>query len=194
VIGEEQITSKILDALPATYETVVTARDLVGLEKQTLELLKSRLLEEVRIKKHESSTVQEEAFLSQKTQHQRKQRQKKASIEEGRRIQTVTNAAQRGHWARECKSKHSQNREERDKGLCRVFISTFEVKNISEKDIWILDSGATEHMTFRENWMEDTVKIQGREVSIADERKVPVTAKEMSRSQDSLERNGNKEF
>jgi hypothetical protein len=64
MINEDQITAKIIDALPNAYRTVVTAWDSVEKGNQTLELLKTRLLkEEVRIKKYETGTAQEDAFL-----------------------------------------------------------------------------------------------------------------------------------
>jgi hypothetical protein len=117
-------------------------------------------------------------MLSFKAKYQKRQNQNKVSIEERKKNTNCKKCEKRGHWARECKSKQSKRDEGEARGKDSVaFISTCKTKNLPEKDTWILDSGATEHMTFREDWMEDIVMIKGGDVRIADDRRVPGIAK-----------------
>lgn len=75
------------------------------------------------------------------------------------------NCRKPGHWKRECKAKRKlrketepdESKKTKREALARLEETVFAIHE-SLKTIWIMDSGATAHMTCRKEWLTDYKK------------------------------------
>jgi len=204
-VTEMDIMAKILGSLPAKYSMLSTAWDSVPVADQTVGVLLERLIkEESRLTADDSAANalaavkfcdKKKGARSDKDTHfkERSDRQGKMAVE-------CYYCKKKGHFARDC---HKQKRDkkfekERTNNENSAFIitssrskrfelnsfesaqSSGEVQNMMArdmKDIWITDSGASCHMTYRREWLTDYKSVVGEMVSLGNDKQCNVSGK-----------------
>ena len=190
-IGEKMLITRILSVLPNKFDHFHSAWDSVEEEKKTLDRLSTRLMtEEIRWKKDEQETSV--ALVTKDSNYKREQQKQSSKREYEKQGPSRFNCGKVGHLKKDCfrcftckrkghtskncfKNKkgnnsrdnqepRNENRDHSGIGLLGS-ISTIQVAN---HDAWIIDSGATDHMTGRQEWFsvfekfDNTVKIEWR--------------------------------
>ncbi|OXU18077.1 hypothetical protein TSAR_006919 [Trichomalopsis sarcophagae] len=146
---------KLLNSLPQKFSIFRKAWECTPQAKRTTELLISRLLrEDKRLSETEenqmSLALQIEAlgFKRDRSQSmgQQKQAKSKKDIEELKKRAKCEICKEKGHWARECPTKKSD-----DERSERVFVASAycisDAATDSDQNAWIADSGANMHMS-----------------------------------------------
>lgn len=133
-ISETAVITKILSTLPSKYRTFRQAWLSLEENRQTLAHLTTRLIDE-----EANITTTEEVEHALATTSS-----KKPDKKFDKRKLTCYNCKRKGHFARECRSK-TTNKQENTKESPGAFTSDVDAR-LSE-DTWILDSGASAHMT-----------------------------------------------
>lgn len=139
-ISEMAIVTKILGSLPERYRMVRQAWLSLEPSKQTVINLTARLLDE-----ELSFKAQEETAL--------------ATDNGTRKSVKCFKCNKKGHYARDCRfnsqrsngNKHGSNYERNES----AFIAQLEANFIEDEEMWILDSGASSHMTYRRNYFSN---------------------------------------
>ena len=172
-VGEKMsdvaIMAKILASLPPRFNALKTAWDSVDTERQTLENLQERL-----IKEESRITVDDEgvsAFLSTRNAPKKGPIRDKSNME-------CYNCHKKGHFAWQCPQK---KKKKKDAGQNCAFMAMSssrcnELRDSAEafakmdaKDVWLLDSGASRHITFRREWFESFSPCTGEKVMLGDD-------------------------
>jgi len=180
-----------LGSLPGKYNALVTAWDSVGREEQTLDNLRLRLInEEARIiatdeasdalaamslkvnktqqrtrekRPQHSRTDSVECYYCHKPGHYAKNcRKKKRDEDRGTRDKDRDNRTQDN---RRCKSRNSESN---TRAAFSAEAAGTDFRRIAAKDMWLLDSGASKHMTFRSDWISDLQKYSDEHVLLGD--------------------------
>ena len=136
---------RIISSLPPRYQNFKTVWYNIK-EGRTIENLMAKLqLEEDQLKKGSDGEVTEAVF-NVKTDH-------KMSIAERKRTSKCNYCHKLGHWERECRIKKKQpnksKNSEKEGNEVAFSALTSDVVSGPYTDVWIADSGATEHMTSR---------------------------------------------
>lgn len=122
-------------------------------ECRSMDTLLGKLqLEEDSMNKVERESV-EAAFSATKFD---KSKKKKKSKPDGKSKSTCFSCGEVGHWKKDCLSKGKQSNEKsskESKGLAFSVIDT--VLSARYDDVWIGDSGATQHLTMRKDWLTE---------------------------------------
>lgn len=160
-VSDTTIMAKVLASLSLKYSALQTAWDSVDPDRQTIENLQERLIrEESKLTTEDES---EEAFSAFK----KKKSDSKGGQRQGRDRKDVEcfNCKGKGHYARECKKKKRDNKYKLDNSSdssdC-AFIADektmtvnvpvdilTETLKIDQDEAWIIDSGASKHITHR---------------------------------------------
>lgn len=183
------IMAKILGSLPSKFSALVTAWDSVDTNNQTIHMLTQRL-----IKEEARMTVMDEtsnALTATNVKHNQKKQtmDKKAAdkrTQHPRKEITCFYCQKRGHIARECRkrlretnnkeSTRSSKRDEETSNMSAFVGETHakEVLSLATEDIWLLDSGASKHMTFRRDWFSELQSCENEYVYLGDGTKCKV--------------------
>lgn len=131
-------------------------------EARTLDSLLSRLqLEEDQMSKVEdvpSDAAFSAKFKSKQQQNSNKTaaKQHSTSIDELKKKTKCNKCHEFGHWKRECPKRVGESSESKKGGHDAAFCGYVENGTVTDyKNVWIADSGATEHMSFRIEWFVD---------------------------------------
>lgn len=186
-ISEIAVMVKLLGSLPQKFQTFVTAWESVDPTRQTLNYLRERLLtEESRISSLDEVTTAL-ASVSTKDEHRKtsqgNQKPNAKKFEVRKSDTECFYCHKRGHLIRDCrKRKASYNRQKKNDIAVLVTSSTDSkvitdsVSNKNEdsilcediKNVWLMDSGAFKHITFRREWFAEFRPSQGEQVSMGD--------------------------
>lgn len=187
-IDETDIMAKILGSLPAKYNTLVTAWDSVPTESQTVGVLLERLIKEENKLTTEDDTTSAFAVTSsnkRKTGQQTKHTSRKNKTTDSNKSNVECHyCKKKGHYIRERKKDYQDKTEKKTsdsaflaetspkvhKQLQSLVLSS-ENTAISRdlKEIWITDSGASRHITYRRHWLHDLQPREGDTVSLGDD-------------------------
>lgn len=141
-LSEKMVITKILMTLPQTYNHFITAWESYAEDKRTLKNLTNRLVLEQSRMNH--NDVDSKAFPVKQQYHQK----------EIKKPGRCYKCNQEGHWIKDCPLwKNNQNRYDKQQHFTKsnAFMGdSHYVINTEEK--WILDSGASEHMTLHREW------------------------------------------
>lgn len=184
-ITDEWIGSFMLAGLPEKYSPMIMAIQSSGMVI-SCDSIKTQLLNEIKVSSSDESS---KAFLSKKFKGQRKQQSSSNSSQSQnhRKPEKSTNSTNKnikcfncslyGHKAVDCpenkknsqSSKNSSHSDAAKKGFC-VGLSSGLVDN----DSWIIDSGATFHMSMRDDWLVEQATKPIDKIAVADDREVNV--------------------
>lgn len=178
-VSSVAVMAKILSSLSPKYATLQTAWDSVDPSRQTLEHLQERLIrEEARFTaENDSSTTALAAMKKEKSKPKTKDRGKREN--KARKTNKDIECYKchgMGHFARECptKGQGKGNRQPTETRDC-AFVAedkrserhatnnqVRELLETHQRNVWLTDSGASRHMTFRRDWLVDYKKTYDR--------------------------------
>lgn len=189
-ISDSMVVTKILMTLPSEFSHFITAWESTTEEDQTLEKLTQRLLMEE--SRFTSKTVESSVALVTKMYHKRNQRGS-----EGKPGKCF-NCNQSGHWRSNCpkeagnpsnsrahdEAKRSNrntqmedkpsNRHTNGRGTAFVGEVVSKLKYRKRDKRWILDTGASDHMSFKLEWFSNYVRFSVPiSVKIGDGKHIP---------------------
>lgn len=160
-ISDSAIMTKILSGLPSKYRGFRQAWLSMDEAKQNLNNLTARLLDE---ESNLCATEEAEVALTASSYHKKPQQNitKNRSQNRGygnkdqrdfKRNIICYKCRGKGHYARECRS-NKGNSERPPKAESSAFnIHDGNIKLYPAEDIWIMDSGASSHMTYRREYL-----------------------------------------
>lgn len=164
-MSEVAIMAKILASLPSKYNALRTAWDSVDSSKQNVSNLQERLIkEEARLSADDDAATAFAATRIEKKPFEKggttKFKKKKADIE-------CYRCGKKGHMAFECPTKKSNNPKPDDDSSqgcafvasmaddsCsgNVALSAQWIQQLNAGDVWLADSGASRHSSYRRDW------------------------------------------
>ena len=203
-VSEPMIMAKVLGSLSQKYASFQTAWDNVPTDMQTLGNLQERLLrEEVRLSTNDdapgafAATRKTDARKGEKSSAKVKKAQRNSKDKDNDKVRCYR-CQGLGHYARECKNKRRE-KEDRDASASRdcAFIverecykssgsagkGCFEIPTdivdlvlkADKRDIWLTDSGASRHITYRREWFSEYRELSdGGTVSLGDDKQCRV--------------------
>ena len=157
-LKDEDIVMTLLDSLPPTYEHLITALETRPMKELTLEFVTARLMHEVAKRKEKEPQGDDSAMVS---------RQGKGGSNKNRREERVCfKCGKSGHIERYCWSrKDVANTTRYDDDF--AFVATHGASS-SPIGKWIVDSGATQHMTPNRHAFDTYESISSRNVFLGD--------------------------
>lgn len=193
-LSEVTIIAKILGTLPSKFNALVTAWDSVSERDQKKEVLIERLIkEENRLTVMDETTnalaaikVQDGNIHSKENATRKHRNSDKSSGKNKRQDFNCHYCGKKGHIARNCfkrrdKSENNKDNEKSkrktnsdDSANLEAFLVSgsdccTRIMNSDVKDVWILDSGASKHMSFRQEWFIDLDGSYKETVSLGDD-------------------------
>lgn len=163
-IPDTTVVGKIVSGLTESYSNFMSSWTLVPANEQTLSNLLSRLMAEEAIKnKFDSAGGSALAVHGNikpgntgkkgKWRNSNKNKSSESSgskhIEDLKKRTKCRKCGKKGHWKAECPENNQANKDSDDKDDLVKGIAVVAEANFSEQtDDWIVDSGATHHMTF----------------------------------------------
>lgn len=164
-ISESMVMTKILMSLPAEYNHFHSAWESTNANDQTMTNLRARLLAEELRMKSQGRIEGVEALLA-KLNLQKKSNTKADGSSKGKKGQKnkkgksdkpkgkCFGCGESGHWKSDC-PKNKEKSSKRDEGTSSDAFMCHIAKHGSDKNVWILDSGASDHMCYRRDWFSN---------------------------------------
>ena len=178
-LQDEDVLTVLLASLPESYETlVITLESQAEITEQ--QVIVRLLQEEARRKEtHEGSSKEGEAFYMQKQFPGVKKNSKGKKTQQIDKSKDTCHACGKvGHWANECRNKHSKknkkykkNNQEGQANEAEV-LDAFFTSNISKKvptTTWYIDSGTSEHLSPDKTLFYDLEPIHGRRIRVGND-------------------------
>lgn len=152
-VPDEWVGALLLAGLPEEYGPMLMGLESSGI-KITADAIKTKLLQDV---KSAAPIRDAEAALAAKFSTKRRQRDKSKV--------RCYNCNEFGHYSRECKSKAKTD---------RAYLTSFVARRPIESDDWYIDSGASGHMTMRNDLVVDRRSPITEEVVFGDDSRLRV--------------------
>lgn len=151
-IDDEIVASLMLSGLPSTFDPLILAVETTQ-ASLTTEYVKSTLFQDARL----DPKSNDNAFFVKK---------KKFACHSCHKI---------GHYARNCPEKSEKTKKPKaSKKSDNALYASLLANNNNKDDRWLVDSGATAHMTHDDSYLVDKRQISDREISLADDSKMKV--------------------
>ncbi|KAK2578707.1 hypothetical protein KPH14_012663 [Odynerus spinipes] len=148
-IPASMLITRILSTLPPSYRHFHSAWDSTEATKRTLQNLTTRLLtEELRQQRKESETEETTVALISNLKVRTDTSMKTNSVKSKRRL-SCFKCGSKEHLKRDCPKLREQNRNF-DKTDRHAFVGSVDQGN--SQDHWLIDSGASDHMTNRRDY------------------------------------------
>ena len=154
--------AKLLSSLPENYSNMKSGWDFAHPDTKTIPSLVSHILKTEEKLKEENDVAK--ALLAKRPQSGSKDTM---SIEERKRITRCGKCGHKGHWHRECstrpenyirkpgdKEQPVENASEKEKQRVSLNVGDLDA---SMRDMWLSDSGASNHMCNRKDWFSELV-------------------------------------
>lgn len=182
-ISEMAVMTKILSTLPASYRSLRQAWLSLDSSKQTIHNLTSRLLDE-----EASLTTEDEnetALLVAKkpmTQYKHNNNNEKGSTSHTQHRFICYNCNKRGHFARDCRAPKKSGKKPQEQKNMLAFSAEHCLQSEVDTDVWILDSGASVHMSYRRDFFHElqdytTDPNSDRKVRLGNQKEIEVHGK-----------------
>jgi hypothetical protein len=171
-ISDTAFMTKILSSLPLKYRMVRQAWMSLDPLKQTIPNLTARLLDEEAALTSQENHNDESALFTSNRNKRRPTPEKKRVI--------CYSCHKRGHYAKDCYSKNKVNKHKGNtSNNSAVAFNTEEFANVNDEDIWILDSGASAHMSFRRDFFTNFIEYNSNDkyVKLGDHKCLQVKGK-----------------
>ena len=181
-IDDKELAMTLLASLPEEFKPLITALDAVGDENISYDKVKNMLLNDVDRTKDSRSS--EDAFSAKRGLHHKGKHnwnnEKKNKVFKG----NCHNCQEKGHMARNCPKRNTENPNRKGKNGSANSAEKDDVNLITDDEAlftadslyvsgWIIDSGATQHMTFEKNQLSDYVAFkQPCAVNLGDNRSI----------------------
>lgn len=174
-ISDSMVITKVLMALPQEYNHFHSAWESTRSEDQTMANLRARLLAEELRMKSQGQIESAEALVAKRNFSKKANPKKSKNHSSSNQSKKTTGGndggssdmkskkpcfacGERGHWRDACptrkkKMEAKQGNASTDAFVCHASIPT------CDKDAWVLDSGASDHMCHRREWFEDFIQV-----------------------------------
>ena len=185
-VDDKELAMTLLASLPEKYKPLITALDVVGEAELSYEKVKNMILND-EDRANDTKVHNEDAFTAQrgkwKQQNKRGHNDNRNKSFQGK----CYHCQEKGHFAKNCprKTKNESGKtsqtgnnaarcaEEEYSTHDEEEALTSSTMNVIGKSEWIIDSGATQHMTFMRNNLEDYVEFKNPSVvNLGDNRSI----------------------
>ena len=178
-IGEEEKCQILLCSLPDTWDSLVMAIGSTSVVLRMEDVIGSLLAEEMRRK---VSIGTKEALIARgrpkdkgkKDEKHGKSKSKGRSKSPGKKSKAICwNCGNTGHFRKECKEEKKKKKKkvdsdsESEKEDGDAFIAALAAR--TGNDTWLIDSGASFHMTCNRNWFSEYEQFDGGKVYLGDD-------------------------
>ena len=180
-VNDKELAMTLLASLPEEFKPLITALDAVGEDNISFEKVKGMLLNDndrmCDAKKHEDAFSARRGSIYTKSE-----------VPEKTFNGTCHFCHERGHFARDCRKRkakqNAQKNEKERKGAAHCAENennenatdheeALITSNVADMSDWIIDSGATQHMTFEKNRLTDYIEFkQPCKVNLGDNRTI----------------------
>lgn len=167
-ISDSMVISKILNTMPAEYSHFNSAWESASAADRTLTNLKARLMAEEMRLKSQDQVEEVEALMAKRTFPKKTNNKKGISANNKNKSDKPKGkcfkCGKGGHWKRDCPESRKQSDGRREGSSSDAFVCC--TATSGEQDTWILDSGATDHMSYRREWFENFTEICPEPVTV----------------------------
>jgi transposase InsO family protein len=178
-VKADDVVMTLLSSLPTSYDNLIVALESRS-DDLSLEFTTARLIHEEKRRKETQQDGQEkgaEAFFVSK----HKSKKNFGQHDKRKKPGNCNYCKKPGHWARDCRKRAADQNEQKKVDQANqastehVFISAL---NISvAPNIWFIDSGASQHITYQDNIFSSYEKITPKEVYLGDNTSHPAIGK-----------------
>ena len=172
-VDDKELAMTLLASLPEKYKPLITALDVVGEAELSYEKVKNMILND-EDRANDTKVHNEDAFTAQRGTSKQQSKRGHNNDNRNKSFQgKCYHCQEKGHFAKNCPRKtknESGKTSQTGNGAARraeeysthdeeeaLATSTMNVIGSSE---WIIDSGATQHMTFKRNNLDDYVEFK----------------------------------
>ncbi|CAH2108876.1 unnamed protein product [Euphydryas editha] len=156
-ISDTAIMTKILSTLPSKYRSLRQAWLSLDPHSQTIQNLTARLLDEeasLTIKEESESALVAVKHTKRKNKFQNENNSSISNQHNKHRF-VCYNCNKRGHYARDCRAPKKSERFSSKEQKMLAFSAEQCLQSEADTDVWILDSGASAHMSYRHDYFCD---------------------------------------
>lgn len=158
------VITKILNTLPSKYKNIRQAWLSLDESKQTIVNLTARLIDE---EAQLTATEETENAFSTMTL---KGKERNKTVEKSK--VSCYNCRKKGHYARDCKAPKKKRQDDKNGAAFSV-----DKNAICSEEAWIMDSGASTHMTYRKDFFETYEEVENSKVYLGSGQSLEVHGK-----------------
>lgn len=155
-IADDMIGALMLSGLPKKYRPMIMALESSGI-RVTGDAVKVKLLQEIEQPEDNIKVKEEAAFYSRAKVNGRTRKEIQRSYEKPELRECYT-CGKVGHLAAKCRNKSAEHTRNKDGEKKQRDFASVEDKNWQESDEWLLDSGASSHMTGNKQQLKSLVQ------------------------------------
>ena len=197
-VDDKELAMTLLGSLPDQFKPLITALDAVGEDNLSFEKVKGMLLNDADrmsdTKKAEDAFSAQRGFNRKGKRWPRHDNSRKGDGKTGKSFSGLCHYCQkRGHFARDCPKKNPKNDGSNYNKKFANVVEHEKQQDVDEEVInqealftsnnngnsgWIIESGATQHMTYEKNRLVNYVEFkQPRKVNLGDDRTIHALGK-----------------
>ena len=163
-VTDGDVVMTLLESLPPSYEFLITALETRPIHELTMEFVTARLMHEMTKRKENEAQGEGSALVS---------RQGKGGTKAAKETRTCFKCGKSGHIARFCKGSQGKDKESAHKASKvedeeEFAFATHGGGEKANMFTWIVDSGATQHMTSHRDAFHTYQPIVGKKIYLGD--------------------------